>query len=80
VKEPDYTLSDLAFYGGLMSGFIITYLTIQSLFSDCSYFARLAIAAAVGLGTGYSSLKFYESKFKPPTKPDGQDNRSFPES
>ena len=80
MKEPDYTLSDLAFYGGLMGGFIITYLLIQSLLPDWPYLARLAAGAVVGLGLGFSTLKLYESKLKPPTKSDDSSNRSLPES
>lgn len=66
MKAPDYTISDLAYYGGLMSGFIITYLAVQAVLPAWSNLMRLAVSGVVGLIFGFATLKVYESTIKPP--------------
>jgi|GEM_PF-5168925 len=66
MKAPDYTISDLAYYGGLMAGFITTYLVIQAALPTWSNLMRLAVSGIVGLVFGFATLKVYESTMKPP--------------
>ncbi len=77
MKGPDYTVADLAFWGGMMAAFITTYLAIQAGLPEWPRLAHLGVAAVVGFGVGFATLKLYESIINPPGPPKDPDDNRF---